>query len=213
MFDFEYYHRHTEHFIHKNLHAIPSFRYIRSCLQIKHREKVLDAGCGTGYLLHYIMDEKGKGYGIDISHDAIGLAKRSFPQHSFRQGSLTKLPYPSNYFDKIYCFNVIEHIADQKKAMQELRRVLKPNGTIVLGTNDKHSLSWKLFCLFYGGDSTHIHEFTASEFIEYTRHYFKVTGWKKSSCIGRYHPLINSIFHTLLKGDILVCAKKTNNHP
>lgn len=42
------------------------------------------------------------------------------------------IKYPDNYFDLIYCSNVLEHVPDDKKAMDELYRVLKPNGTALI---------------------------------------------------------------------------------
>lgn len=203
-----YYKNHTDHFLSKTLSDIPSFVYIRDTIQAKPKENILDAGCGTGYLLNFITPNRSYGFGIDISSTAIKEAKKTFPRFSFQKGSLLKLPYKNNFFDKVYSFNVIEHIENQDLAIKELMRVLKPGGIIVLGTNDKNSLSWKLFCLFYGGDPTHKHEFSSNEFVSFVKKYFTVTDTRQSSCIGRFHPLINSIFHKILKGDILVTARK-----
>ena len=73
----------------------------------------------------------------------------------------------------------------------------------------KDSLSWKLFSQFCGGDPTHTKEYATDEFISLVSDYFAVEDWTKSSCIARFPPPVNVIFHTLLKGDILVKAIKT----
>lgn len=45
---------------------------------------------------------------------------------------ITDIQYPANHFDVIYCSHVLEHVPDDKRAMRELRRVLKPEGWAIL---------------------------------------------------------------------------------
>lgn len=207
MYTRKYYCHHTTHYAKQNLAAISSFAWIKKQLNVKKGDKVLDAGCGTGYLLNF-MTQKAQGFGIDISRHAIAQAKKSFPKFDFFVGSIEKLTFADNFFDKIYCFNVIEHLHDQEKAMRQLRRVLKTKGTIIFGTNIRNSLSWQLFKLFLGGDPTHTREFTADEFKIFIGKYFKVVKITRSSCIGRFPAPINTILNRLLKGDILVMGRK-----
>lgn len=207
MYDQKYYQRHTTHYAKQNLEAISSFAWIKKQLNVKKGDKILDAGCGTGYLLNFMVKD-GQGYGVDISHQAIAQAKKSFPKFDFSVGSIEKLPFVDNFFDKIYCFNVVEHLKDQDKALWQLRRVLKPKGTIIFGTNIRNSLSWQLFKLFLGGDSTHTREFTADEFKIFIGKYFKVVKIIRSSCIGRFPAPINKILNRLFKGDVLIIGRK-----
>jgi SAM-dependent methyltransferase len=204
----EYYNHHTGHFNQQDLTAIPSFAWMKKSLELTSGQKVLDAGCGTGYLLDFMTPKTASGFGVDISGFAIKTAKSAYPGLNFTVSDITKLPYKNNFFDRIYAFNVIEHIPDQKPAMQELKRVLKPGGIIVMGTNIKDSPSWLLFKLFLGGDPTHTREFGAMEFVNFVGAYFKVTEYTSSSCIARFSPAVNKIFHNYLKGDILVKAIK-----
>lgn len=207
-FDTVYYHQHTNHYLTKDLFQIPSFVWIKKELGVKKGEKVLDAGCGTGYLLDFLCGKRVKGVGVDISWEALKTAKKLFPWFEFIQADLTKLPFKNGNFDKIFCFNVIEHIKDQDKAMREFQRVLKPRGVIVFGTNIKDSLSWQLFKLFCGGDSTHTREFNAQEFLSFVGQYFKVVKSTRSSCIARFWSPVSWVLNRLLKGDILVKAIK-----
>lgn len=48
--------------------------------------------------------------------------------------TLHKFPWKNDFFDLIICYHILEHIEDDKKAMEELYRVLKPNGTCVIQT-------------------------------------------------------------------------------
>src|SRR4030042_3032670 len=121
----DYYSNHTDHYQKLDLALIPSFTWIKNALHPLRNEKILDAGCGTGYLLNFITSKTAVGIGIDISEDAINTARNRYPHLIFKTGELTKLPFADNSFDKIICFNVIEHIGDQDKSIQELVRILK----------------------------------------------------------------------------------------
>lgn len=210
MFDKNYYHQHTKHYEKTKLINIPSFLLVKKMLDVRPDEKLLDAGCGTGYLLDFVADHNCKGVGIDVSSYAIKTAQKNYPHLSFKVSGITKIPFKENHFDKILCFNVIEHLEeiDQQKAMKEFRRVLKRNGILVIGTNIKDSLSWRLFNIFFGGDPTHKREFGAGEFIEFVNQFFHVEEYARSGCIGRFFPPINKFLNTVLRGDIIVKAKK-----
>lgn len=55
-------------------------------------------------------------------------------QYEDRNYDITSIPEPENRFDLIICFHVLEHIPDDRKAMEELYRIIKPGGTILLQT-------------------------------------------------------------------------------
>jgi len=207
LYDKEYYRSHTEFQARSDCDSIPSFKWIKDNLSINKGNVVLDAGCGTGHLLNYCCDKLAKGYGTDISNDAIAIARSKYPHLDFSRQDIRKLSFPDEFFDRIICFNVIEHIDGQDRAMIELKRVLKKDGIIIMGTLDRDSLSWRLFSIFYG-DKTHVKEFNFSEFGDFISEYFTVVATKRSSCIARFHPIVNSILRSFLKGDVLVKAVK-----
>lgn len=203
-----YYHHHTDHFNEQDLSTIPSFALIKKLLAPKKSDKILDVGCGTGYMLRFITPKGGNGTGLDISKHAIKRAKTSYPTLSFDVGDATRLPYKDKQFDKIYSFNTIEHLDNQEQALQEYKRVLTPDGILVIGTNVRNSLSWQLFKLFLGGDPTHTREFSEQEFIEFVGSELTVLESKRSSCIARFSPTVNHFLQTVLRGDIIIKAKK-----
>lgn len=93
--------------------------------------KILDIGCCTGYNLH-TLEKFGEVYGADIEKKAVEYCKkRGFKKISLLKNGL-KLPFKSNFFHVITCLDVIEHIEEDKKYLEELRRILKPGGTLVL---------------------------------------------------------------------------------
>ena len=94
--------------------------------------KILDAGCGTGAMLSHLTPY-GKVFGVDISSDAIRFAmKREVRGCELIQSSLTDLPFEHEVFDLVTSFDVICCIDEHGLAFQELSRVLKPGGRMIL---------------------------------------------------------------------------------
>ncbi len=97
------------------------------------RLKILDAGCGEGQLLRKISQlNRGELYGIDITPVAIESAKERVSGVHFSLSDLGKVEYPDNFFDVVICTEVIEHIPDYRKTIEELKRVLKKGGLLIL---------------------------------------------------------------------------------
>ncbi len=98
-------------------------------------EKILDLGCGNGRL-YEVLKEKGIDYiGVDFSERLIEIAKRKFPKAKFYVANILDLPFPSNFFDKIYSIAVLHHIPSLKfrlRVLREAKRVLKPKGLLIL---------------------------------------------------------------------------------
>lgn len=120
---------------------------------------VLDAGCGSGYGAAKLAQAGAKKvYGIDLVPDSIGYSRTNYrhPNLLFRQGDLTKLDFPGNFFDLICAFEVVEHIKDYSKALAEFYRVLKPGGILLISTPNKAIYSPDTKKPFY---PFHYHEF------------------------------------------------------
>jgi len=96
------------------------------------KRKILDTGCGTGIILNE-FNKYGKTYGIDLSAHAIKFCKlRGI--NNVTKSSVLKIPFESNYFDVVGCFDVLYHkdVEDDKKALKELSRVCKKGGRIFI---------------------------------------------------------------------------------
>ena len=187
---------------------ISSFRWIKETLRVAPGDVLLDAGCGDGNFLHYLCGQVGaRGVGVDSSGVALKVAAAQFPRFTYCAGDLTCLPFRDASFTKVLCFNVIEHVRQQDEAMRELRRVLRPGGSIVFGTNIRDSLGWRLYQGVIG-DHTHEREFTVREFLGFIQGYFTVAAWAKKSGVFRVPAWLRWVFQRFLKGDILVEARK-----
>lgn len=106
-------------------------------LDPKEGERILDVGCGDGYYLHLLsnLGLKLDLTGADFDPNALASAKRNLKgkKIKFFQADLMKeLPFKSESFDKAVMSEVAEHLPDDVKGLKEVRRVLKPGGTLVL---------------------------------------------------------------------------------
>jgi ubiquinone/menaquinone biosynthesis C-methylase UbiE len=135
-------------------------------------QKVLDIGCGLATDLSRFAKGEASTTGIDISSEAITLAKKNFKQRglsgSFKQMNGEQLNFPDNSFDFVYCHTVLHFTPNPKKMVSEINRVLKPNGTALLMTINRGS--WLYFLHKVAGmkidymDSPVFHKFNYNEF-------------------------------------------------
>lgn len=98
-------------------------------------QKILDLGCGNGRLLKLFEDIKIDYIGVDASEKLIELAKKRHPKARFQKADALSLPLPANYFDRVFSIAVFHHIPSEKfrlRFLQEARRVLKPEGLLIL---------------------------------------------------------------------------------
>lgn len=96
--------------------------------------KILDAGCGEGHLIERLNYKNNKNlyYGIDITKIALKKAKKRCPYARLKMMDLKKINFHEEYFDIIICTEVIEHIPEYKIVIEELKRVLKKEGYLIL---------------------------------------------------------------------------------
>jgi ubiquinone/menaquinone biosynthesis C-methylase UbiE len=98
---------------------------------------ILDAGCGNGRYSKFLLSEADAGAlitGFDYSRQMLQRARGRLQNDRVTQvaADLTRLPYPDACFDAIVCGWVLEHLPDPRPGLQELARVLRPGGKLLL---------------------------------------------------------------------------------
>jgi ubiquinone/menaquinone biosynthesis C-methylase UbiE len=91
---------------------------------------ILDCGCGTGYNLRHLLQPYGRTFGFDITPAAMWRA-RVYGRPLVR-ADLQHIPFRSGLFDLATSFDVVQSVPDDRAALGEIARVLKPGGTAVL---------------------------------------------------------------------------------
>ncbi len=133
----KYYQTNKKYFDHMaNTHDAGYFesilRFLRDEKIPLKGKKVLDVGCGSGSLMKVLKQEFGSDFeaeGLDMS--LLGNAEEWL---HFTQGDAHNLPYEDNFFDVICIVDVLEHVVDPDKVLQEATRVLKPGGHLIIRT-------------------------------------------------------------------------------
>jgi SAM-dependent methyltransferase len=103
--------------------------HVRAC------ERVLDLGCGDGWMTTELAALGAAPLGIEIASAAVERARRHHPELEFRLADTDGvLPLEDNAVDVVWASEVIEHVADTARWLSEVRRVLRPRGRLLVTT-------------------------------------------------------------------------------
>ncbi len=136
--------------------SVPSFRKWLSKLSGK-KGSLLDVGCGLGTFLGVARDTGWRVQGLDVSAFAAKTVKEKMGIDVFN-GSLTNAPWPDQSFDVITFWDSIEHADRPKEYLDKARALLKPDGVILIATDNFDCLGCDIARLSYavtGGKFTY----------------------------------------------------------
>jgi SAM-dependent methyltransferase len=142
--------------------------------------RVLDAGCGTAYG-SLLLAEAGalQVTGVDHAVEVLDRAREKMPANVvLDEGDVIALPYEDGRFDLVVCFEVIEHLDDPGRALDEFRRVLAPDGVLAVSSPNRN--------VYPPGNPHHVHEYTPDELERELASRFAFTN------VGRQHTWISS---------------------
>ena len=131
---------------------------------LKDDSTILDVGCKDGYLLKLIRsgNQSCKCYGIEKNPKGLEIIENC----DVRVADVTNLPFGNNFFEIVFVLDVLEHVKDLDKAIEEIKRVLKNNGFVVL-SGPTETWFYKLCRLFY------------RQMIDYEEHVHTIYGIEK----------------------------------
>jgi len=106
-------------------------------------KRVLDAACGEGYGSHLLSAHAERVIGVDLSRAAIDHARSRYAAGNlqFQSGDVTRLDLPDDSVDVVVSFETLEHLEAQDEMLGEFRRVLRPNGCLLISSPDRKTYS------------------------------------------------------------------------
>ena len=134
-------------------------------------KRILECGCGTGQLSHFLQLNNNHVLGIDMSLSSLGLAvdhkmRNQLARSSFAQMNIFDLAIKDNSFDVVISHGVLHHTFDPRRAFSHIARKLKPGGTVVVGLYNR---------------------------------YGRVPTWVRSKLIGLFGPRIDYVVRTRIR--------------
>lgn len=146
---------------------------------------IAELGAGEGHLTQHIVDQFPKAdiFVSDVEPSMINTADNKFKKYSnikISQQDIAKTSYKSNYFDLVVVCEVLEHLPDPKKALIELKRILKPQGFGIFSVPNEPI--WRILNLArgkyineLGNTPGHINHYSSQQFADLiTKSGFKI---------------------------------------
>ena len=104
----------------------------------KNSGRLLDIGCGLGYLIEQAQMEGWKAMGLEISDFAISICKKK--GLNVRKGQIGEIEIPKNHFDVVIAQDVLEHVFDPEKFLDNINKVMKNSGLLILELPNNSSI-------------------------------------------------------------------------
>jgi 2-polyprenyl-3-methyl-5-hydroxy-6-metoxy-1,4-benzoquinol methylase len=148
-------------------------------LSIVNRDRYLEAGCGEGHMSRYIISQKRPNeiFAFDIDKKEVDDASKNLPEATILAASIYEIPFESDYFDIVVCFEVLEHLEEPHKGLEELRRVSR--NQLILSV--PREPLWRIMNMVrfkywnrLGNTPGHLNNWTRKQFISLVSEYFSI---------------------------------------
>ncbi|MDQ1327850.1 MAG: hypothetical protein QG641_1133 [Candidatus Poribacteria bacterium] len=127
--------------------SIPSKDVFQFMFHLKNHKhsKVYDLGCGIGRNLFFLMDMGFDVYGSDYSPDAVSEVNKRLCENRVKHESMTDITELDESYDAVIAYNVVYHayLSDMVKALNNIYRILKPSGSLLITFQSKRSPVYK----------------------------------------------------------------------
>jgi 2-polyprenyl-3-methyl-5-hydroxy-6-metoxy-1,4-benzoquinol methylase len=142
--------------------------------RVRPGERVLDVGCGEGRFAAALLDAGAQVVGIDVAEEPLRRARAERPEFDLRRVPVRgEWPLPDASFDAVWAGETIEHVADTAAWLSEVRRVLRPEGRLLLSTPAHGpltllhlALSRRAFAAHFNPRSDHLRFYSRTTLVE-----------------------------------------------
>jgi SAM-dependent methyltransferase len=138
--------------------------------------RILDIGCGSGWFLSHMRNRGWETYGVEVNQQAAKVGRTKAGLNIF-PGTLRGANFPSEFFDCIRLNHSFEHVSCPGETLDEIHRIMRPQGEVLIGVPNVASLNASVFRKYWWYLGAPIHPFgystrTLSRLLE--RHRFRV---------------------------------------
>lgn len=114
--------------------------------KLKSPSTILDVGCGGGFLTQFLAERGHHVSGVDLSESSLNAARKKDSERliDYRWGNAYALPFSDNTFDAVCAMDILEHVEEPQRLIEEASRVLKKGGLFFFHTFNRNFLSYFL---------------------------------------------------------------------
>lgn len=123
--------------------------------------RVLDVGCGTGWFLREMRDQGWQVHGVEINAEAARIGRQTDGLDIFR-GPVQEAKFPEGFFDYVRSNHSFEHISCPNETLDEIHRILKPGGKLMIGVPNIGSTNARVFGRYWWYLGAPVHTFNYS---------------------------------------------------
>jgi ubiquinone/menaquinone biosynthesis C-methylase UbiE len=127
----------------ESMRPFEAYPIMLELMGVEKGKKHLDVSCGTGYLLLASAKTGLETYGVDISEEAVKVARRVSPKSKIDVGPGEDLKFGDKSFDYISCIGSLEHFIDMSKGLKEIRRVARDDARFCIIVPNSKFIYWR----------------------------------------------------------------------
>ena len=182
---------------------IESFHRYLAAADLCHGKKVLDIACGEGYGSDILSSTACEVVGVDICKSAIDQAREKYVSDNltFACGDAYSIPFLDETFDCVVSFETIEHLEQPDRLLAEIKRVLAPDGFLILSSPNKKAFDRRNHCE-NGENIYHKKEMENAELIALIKQFFpNIAVYSQDSFFSSQITGQNSVMRYFVKDD------------
>lgn len=170
--------------------------------------QLVDVGCGAGFLANYLAKKNFNVHGMDLSESSLEIARKfdDSKRVKYQAGNAYELPYADHTFDVVTCMDFLEHVGEPQKVVQEIARVLKPDGLFIFHTFNRNPIAHLVIIKgvewFVKNTPAHMHVIELFVKPKELKYYCVQAGMRVALLKGSAPKLSLAFFKMLLTGEV-----------